>query len=205
VEDFLQVAAALHGFEHGDFVRVFEVRADRNTHANAGDPHAQRLQQFGKIDRSGFALGSGVGGDDDFFHRALLQAFDQGFYFELLGPAPLQRRERTAQHVVHAVVGARFLDGEDVVGLFDHANGLAVARGSDAIQAWIGVGDVVARRALANLFFGISNGVGEPERVFRRRAQDKKCEALRGFLSNAGKMFEFVDEAFDRSGKIGHE
>lgn len=40
----LQVAAPFHGFEHSDFVGVFEVRADGNANPDARDPHAQRFQ-----------------------------------------------------------------------------------------------------------------------------------------------------------------
>ena len=40
LEPELQVAAAFHGFEHGDFVGVLEIGAHRNAHANAGDAHA---------------------------------------------------------------------------------------------------------------------------------------------------------------------
>jgi len=40
--------------------------------------------------------------------------------------------------------------------------------------------------------------------VFGRRAQQKKSEALRGFLSDAGEVLQFIDQAFDRSGEIRH-
>ena len=39
----LQVAAAFHGFEHGDLIGILEVRTNGNADTDAGDPHAQRL------------------------------------------------------------------------------------------------------------------------------------------------------------------
>ena len=42
----LEIAAAFHGFHHGDFVGVFEVGAHWNADTDAGDPDAQRFKQF---------------------------------------------------------------------------------------------------------------------------------------------------------------
>jgi len=88
--------------------------------------------------------------------------------------------------VVHAAVGARFLDSHDVVRLFHHANGPATARGPGAVETGIRVGDVVADGAFADFFFCVANGVGERQGVFGRRAQQKKSEALRGFCPMPG-------------------
>ena len=35
-----EIAAAFHGFHHGDFIGVFEVGADGDAHADAGHAHA---------------------------------------------------------------------------------------------------------------------------------------------------------------------
>ena len=113
----------------------------------------------------------------------------RGLDTQLFGPATLQRRERTAENVVHAAVSARFFDRENVVGFFDDADRLVIAGRADAVEARIRVGDVAAGGALANFFFGVANGVGERHGFFRLSAQEMECEALRGFLSNAGKMF----------------
>jgi hypothetical protein len=86
----LEIAAAFHGLEHGDFVGVFEVRADRDANADAGYADAQRLQQLGHVYSGGFSFGGGIGGDDNFFDGAAFEALDQCFYLELLGAAALQ-------------------------------------------------------------------------------------------------------------------
>src|SRR6266849_9699915 len=56
----LQVAAAFHGFQHGDLVGVFEVRADGDAHADARDAHAERLQQLGRSEEHTSELQSRV-------------------------------------------------------------------------------------------------------------------------------------------------
>ena len=124
---------------------------------------------------------------------------------QLFGAAALQRRERPAENVVHAAVGASFFDRQNVVGFFDDADRFVISRRADAVEARIRVGDVVAGGALADFFFGVANGVGERHGFFRGGAQQMKREALRGFLSDAGKMFQCVDQSFDGGGKIRHE
>jgi hypothetical protein len=39
-----QLSAAFQCFQHGNFIRVFQVRANRNPYANARDAHSQRLE-----------------------------------------------------------------------------------------------------------------------------------------------------------------
>src|SRR5262245_14915182 len=63
----LQVSTAVHGFQHGDFVGKFQVRANRNTDANSCDPDTERLDQLGYICRRGFALSRRIGRQDNFF------------------------------------------------------------------------------------------------------------------------------------------
>src|ERR1700737_1306795 len=107
--------------------------------------------------------------------------------------------------MVHPAERPRFLNGENVVGFFDHTNGLAASRGSHAVQAWVGVGNVVTYRAFANLFLGLANRIGQRQSVLGRTAQQIERKSLRGLLSNAGEMFEFVDQSLDRGSKIRHE
>ena len=75
----LQIAAAFHGFHHGDFIGVFEVGTDGDANADARHADAEGLDEFREIHGRGFALGVGVGRDDDFFDRATLEALDQAF------------------------------------------------------------------------------------------------------------------------------
>ena len=184
----LQIATAFHGFKHGDFVGVLEISADGNTHADARDARAEWLEELGEIDGGGFAFGSWIRGDDDFFDGAAFETLDQRFYMELLGATTLKGRKRTAENVVHAGVGARFFDGENVVGFLHDTDRALVAGGAGAVEAGVRVGDVVAGRAGSDFFLGVANGVGEPESVFGSGTENVECEALGGLLANAGEM-----------------
>src|SRR5437899_3790442 len=82
----LDVAAALHGFEHCHFIGEFQVRAHRDADTDARNADAQRLQQLREVHGGGFAFGRGVGGDDDLFHRAIFQPLDQALDLQLLRP-----------------------------------------------------------------------------------------------------------------------
>ena len=87
---------------------------------------------------------------------------------------------------------------------FDDADDALVAVRAGAVEAGIGVGDIRADGAFADFFLGVADGVGEGEGVLGRAAQEMKGEALGRFLANSGKMLQFVDETFNRTGKIGH-
>ena len=106
--------------------------------------------------------------------------------------------------MIHTGVSPSLFDRQNVVRLLHHADRFLVACGADAKKTRIGVRDVVARRALANLFLRVSNGVGKGQGIFRRGPQEKKRQALRRLLADAGKMFQFIDESFHRSGEIWH-
>ena len=73
-----------------------------------------------------------------------------------------------------------------------------MARRRAAIEARVGIRDVVAHRAFADIGFRVANRVGKRHRVFRLRAQQKKREPLRRFLADAGQMFQFVDQTRNR-------
>ena len=73
----LQLAAAFHGFQHGDLVGVFNVAAYGNSHRDTRDLHACGLELLREIDRGGFAFHGGIGGEDDFIHIARFDAGEE--------------------------------------------------------------------------------------------------------------------------------
>src|SRR5271163_1129432 len=64
--------------------------------------------------------------------------------------------------------------------------------------------NIAAHRALADFFFSVANRVRQPKRVFRSRTQNKEGQTLGGFLSDSGQVLQFIDQSFNRSGKIRH-
>src|SRR5208282_4046173 len=155
----LHFAAAFHGLQHGDFVGVFDVAADGNSHGDAG--HAQSLslslslslplQLLGEIGGGGFSLDGGIGGQDNFFDFAAADPADQVGDAQLFWAHSVQWRNGAVEHVVDAVKMPRLLDGGNVGRLFDHADQLLIAGRTAAVDTGIDVGDVVADRAQTQL------------------------------------------------------
>src|SRR5208337_2314857 len=125
----LNVAAALHGLQHGDFVGVLEVRSNRDSHGDARDADAERLDQLREIDGCGFTFRGRVRRHDDFLDRATLEALDEAPDLQLVRTDALQGRERTAENMIETVELARFFDGLNICRLFDDADDAFIARG----------------------------------------------------------------------------
>src|SRR5579863_4826742 len=66
----LHVPPAFHSLEHGDFVGVLDVAADRDSHGNSSDLHSRALQLLREINRGGFAFDRRIGRDDNFIDIA---------------------------------------------------------------------------------------------------------------------------------------
>src|SRR5215204_569559 len=108
------------------------------------------------------------------------------------------------QHVVEAVVAARLLDGDEVVGLFDDADHGAVARGRRAEAAGVNVRQVVADRAGDDLALDLLHRRDEALHVRLRHPQDMEGEPLRRLVPDAGQALELVDQLGDRLGVLKH-
>ena len=83
------------------------------------------------------------------------------------------------------------------VGLRD---ALATVTGShdsarDALQEGLSISSAISRAR---------ESLSADTSVLGRRSQQVKGQPLRGLLANSGKMFQFIDESFDGSSKIGH-
>jgi hypothetical protein len=106
--------------------------------------------------------------------------------------------------VIHPAVRAGFFDRHNVVRFFDNTDDFLIAAGTHAEVARIILSNVAAHRAFADLLFSVSNGIRQPQRIFRRAAQNKEGQPLSSFLSNPGEVLQFIDKSFDRSSKIRH-
>jgi hypothetical protein len=62
----LKLATTFHGLQHRNFVRVFDITADGDTHGDARYFYSSSFELLRQIDRSGLALHGGVGGKNDF-------------------------------------------------------------------------------------------------------------------------------------------
>ena len=98
-----------------------------------GDVHGGRLT--GSV---------GVGRQDDLRDAACIHPLDQFLDAQMLGVDAVERRERAAQHVIEAAEVAALLDGDDVAGLFHHADDGGVAARVAAEDAELVIGEVEA-------------------------------------------------------------
>ena len=200
----LQFAAAFHGAGHCDFVGVFDVAAGGDAGGDAGDFDVKGAEGGGEPGGCGFAFEGGAGGEDDFVDFAVLDAGEEVGGAELVGADAVERGECAVEDVVDALVAAGALNGGDAGGLLDDADEALVADGGGTVGAGIDIGDVVADGAEAEAGFEGVDGVGEGGGVFLGGAEDVEGEALGGFGADAGKFFEFVDEAGERLCVTGH-
>jgi len=98
----------------------------------------------------------------------------------------MQRRQRSVQHVIHAVVAACALHSFDVRWFLDHAHQALIARWTSAVRTRIHIGNVVADRAEAQVFLEPAHGLGQRRRVFAGRAQNVEGKPLSGFCTDPG-------------------
>src|SRR5713226_4793650 len=106
----LQIPASFHGFQHGYFVGILQISAYGNPDSDAGHSDAERLQKLRKVNCRRLALRRWIRRNNNLFDRDALQPLNERLDMKLFRPASRKRRKRPAQHVIHAAVGARFLD-----------------------------------------------------------------------------------------------
>ena len=87
----LQFAAAFHGFQHGDFVGVFDVAADGNAGRDARDFQSCAAELSGKVGRGGFAFDGWIGGDNNFVDLIVFHAAHEICDSQLLRADAVQR------------------------------------------------------------------------------------------------------------------
>ena len=110
---------------------------------------------------------------------------------------PVDRRQRTAKHVVPAVVLVRALHRDDVTGVFDHADHVCLAALVLADPADRTDREVEAGLAQAHRGLHLTDRVGQPERLLVGDAEDVEGEPLRGALPDPGQAPELGDEPVD--------
>ena len=156
-------------------------------------------QGVGQVERRRLAGRGRVGGDHDFAHAGPVRdPAEQLADVQVLGVDTVDRRQRSAEHVVAAVELARALDRDHVAGLLDHADrvGLAAVVLADAAGG-LG-GEVEADLAVADGLLDLADRVGQRQRLLVGDAEDVECEPLGRTLPDAGQARELGDQAVDR-------
>src|SRR5262245_54838036 len=87
------LAPTLERLVHGEFVGVLEVAADRHANGDTRHADAERLEQARQVNRRRFTIDIRVGGQN-YFGDAVLYAREQPLDLQVIGPDPLERRQR---------------------------------------------------------------------------------------------------------------
>src|SRR6478672_526317 len=122
----VDATAALEGPSERHLVGVLEVTADGQARGQPRHGEADVAQQPAQVGGRGLALEVGVGRDDDLLHLTGREARHELTHPQVVGTDAVDGADRTAEHVVGAAELARALDGDDVLGLLDHANGCVI-------------------------------------------------------------------------------
>ena len=137
--------------------------ASRETARPIGD------DQPGQVGRRRLALEVRVGGDDQLGDGAVHQPGHELLDPQVVGAHAVDRADRAAEHVVAAAELAGALDGDDVLGLLDDAQDVVDAARVAADAALLGLGDVVAGHAEADLLLHPGQRGDQPGRRRRTR------------------------------------
>jgi hypothetical protein len=106
----------------GDLVGVLQVPADREAGRETGDPQAQGDQQAREVRGGRLALDVGVGREDHLGDLAVGETAQQLLDPQVVRADVVDRVDRSAEHVVLPAELSGALDGDDVLGLLDHAD-----------------------------------------------------------------------------------
>ncbi len=166
-----------------------------------GSPKAMRdtftpvsLSSLHEVERRGFPLHGGIGGQDHFPHAAFAHSFQEGADAEVRRPNPVDGRNCAHQNVVEAPVLVNGLQGEHVPRLLDHADERPVPGRVGADRAGINVGVRATDAAGAD-------GLAQPGKVLGQRpdqrvirAQEVIGDAGGAFSPQAGKPRQVPDQ-----------
>ena len=199
----LQLASSFQRFGHSDFVGVFNVATCGDACSDAGHPDRRVLQHSLNVDRGGLTFHRWIGCNDQFIYLTAFDTLTQACEPQMLRPDAVQRRQRSVQYVIDAVLAARLFDRRDISRFIDNADQTLIPRSAAAVYAGINVGDVAANRAEMKTRLDLTNCLGKQVGIFVAGAQDVKGEPLCRLAANARQLLQFIDEPRHRFGEFG--
>ena len=186
------------GAAEGEFIHELQIAAYGHSAGGAGDDDAERVEQTGQIQGSGFAFNVGAGGDYDFLDLPAAEPIQQLFDFELVGADAFNGVHRPVKHMVETFEFAAALHHRYVSGFLHHADdgcvsALVVAELADVVCA-----EIAASGAELDFLLCRLDGGGEPLGFFGRGLQDVESDALRRFSPDAWQTAELVNQLLHR-------
>src|SRR5262249_20021453 len=132
-------------------------------------------------------------------------SFEHALDLELVRTYSSNGREGAVQHVIQSLVFTSSFDGDEVVGLFYNQNLPVIAGGACAKEARILIGDVVTGRAKDYFLLYFHDCFDQSVSFFAIRAEDVKCEPLRGLSADTRQALKLIDKFCYRFDVIQHE
>ena len=113
------------------------------------------------------------------------------------GPMPGEGRQPAQEDVVNTVEGAGLFEGHEIARLLDDADGRLVAArvAADGADGLVGLGQVEADLAMADLLLGGADRLGQLEGFLGRASQQVMGEPLGGLGADAGQASQGGDQA----------
>ncbi len=164
-------------------------------------PRGALAHRVGQVHRGRLARGGRVGGHHDLAHAAGLDTLDQLLDAQVLGIHPVDRRQRTAEHVVAAAELVGALDRDHVARLLHDADHLAVAPLVLADPAARADGQVEADLTVADGLLDLADRVRQRQRLLGREPQDVERQPLSRALADSGHARQLGDQAVYRRGE----
>ena len=181
-------------------IGVFDIGARRKSAGDPCDLDACGADSTLEVHRGGLAVKVRIGSDDNFADALVLEALEKLFDLEIGGGDAACRRDGAVQHVIHASVGARPLNGRNVKRFLNYADDGSVAVRVGADSAHVFFRDVGASFTQLDSLLDAGYGFGEFERFGFGHPNEMVRETLSAFRSDAWKSAERFDDPCDRCG-----
>ena len=199
---------------------MIEFTAHRHAMRKPGDLDVETGEAVGDVMGGCLPFHRRIDGDDELANAAGAHTVDQALDVQVLGPDPVERRQRAPQHVIGSVHRTRPLQRPEIRHIFHHDDDRLVAPVVGADGAGVYRIDVAAAGADLHLVIGLAHGMAQrPEKLFllldemqccpSRRAGPKSrhfCQELDQFFDfGAGDSFCHERFLLHKSGNGNHE
>src|SRR4051794_19421455 len=193
----VDATAALERPPQGDLVGVLQVPTDGQPAGETGDREPHRGHQAGQVGGGRLALDVRVGRDNEPGAGAAHQPGHELLAPQVVGSHTVDRADRAAEHVVAPAELTGALDGHDVLGLLDDAQHVVDPPRVAADPALLGLGDVVAGHAEADLLLHPGQRRDQPADVGGLRREQVERDPLGALGPDARQPPELVDQILD--------
>ena len=157
----LHFAAVAQGVGYGQLVDILQFVAEAYASGYGGDLHRGILPQtVHYVEECGLALHGCRDGEDHLPYAAFGHAVDEFVYLQVRGPDTLHGRYDSPENIIQTAVLACVLDRHEVSHLLDNAYRGAVTLRIFAYRAYIRVGEVVAKCAVAYVVAEAGDALG---------------------------------------------